>query len=286
MLSLATPLLAQNQASCTFKFFVPPAPFNVSFQANGIDNSNTVVGEASSTTLTKAFVRTSAGNLTFFRVPNAAITVLKKRNSKGVSVGYYNLSSTGGSTGLIRQSSGSWSSLTHPNATSTSLSGINKNGVIVGTYQPNTGYTQGFKYSNGTFTNIKFPGSVATMPEAINDNGVIVGEYVMGNLENPAQGFILQNGKYTTLNNPFGVGNTFLLDINNAGTIVALGGSAGSTPPDGLFYKNGVWELISAPQSYETFSNGLNGSDVVTGEANFQSSNGNVTWKAYTAACQ
>jgi hypothetical protein len=40
---------AQRQASCTFKFFVPPAPYNASFDATGINQSNTVVGTASTT---------------------------------------------------------------------------------------------------------------------------------------------------------------------------------------------------------------------------------------------
>ena len=84
---------AQTNASCSFSFFVPPAPYNASFQANGINKFNTVVGTASTVSglvpPMKAFIRYSGGGITWFAVPKAQATVLNKRNASGVYFGYY-----------------------------------------------------------------------------------------------------------------------------------------------------------------------------------------------------
>ena len=271
---LSIAALSQSTASCTFSYFVPPAPYNVSFQANGINHYGTVVGSASTNTVTKALVKPSGQSAYFFGMPNATNTTLNKRNLYGTSVGFY--AASAGASGLIYTSS-SHATLNYPNAYSTVLWGINKYNSMVGAYAASYGSDQqGFKYKGGTFTSIRYPNSAQTVPRAINDSGTIVGEYVNVNLEHPPHGFVYSNGTYKTLDVPGGI-STELLDINNAGTIVA---------GPNLLYKNGAWEKVVAPNAAETFVNGINDLGTVTGLANYPASGGNYTWKAFVAACK
>ncbi len=265
-----------TKASCTFSYFTPPSPYNVAFEANGINHYGTVVGQASSTTVVKAFIKPSSGSAYIYSVPNATHTVLNKRNYYGTSVGYF--AAGAGSTGLILSSSGTRANLSYPKAYSTLLTGINKWNSIVGAYSATYGsFQQGFKYKGGTFTSIKFPGAAQTVPTAINDNGVIVGQYVNGNLENPPHGFVYQNGNYRTLDIAGSSGPTELQDINNSGEIVA---------GPNLIYKSGTWKEVVAPNSNETFVYGVNDLGKVTGVANYPSGASTYTWKAFTAQCQ
>jgi hypothetical protein len=57
-------------------------------------------------------------------------------------------------------------------------------------------------------------------------------EYVAGRYENVTVSFSKMD--LQDVRNPFGVGNAFLYDINNSGSMVAGGGSAGNTPAGGL----------------------------------------------------
>ena len=264
------PVQAQTQASCTFTYFSVPSPYNVSVEPNGINHYNTVVGQASSTSRWKGFIRYSNGAITLFSVPNSNATFLTRRNLNGTSVGYYTVgtSSTPPSAGLILTSS-SYATLKYPGAANTFLSGINKWNSIVGSAADASGVYQGFKYSSGKFTSIKFPGAFSTSAGAINDNGVIIGNYVNGNLENPPQGFILHNGVYKSL-------NFVPSDINNAGTMVA-----GSS----IVFSNGSIKTVHAPNSASTNLFGINDLGVVTGNANYAASGGAFTWKNFTAVC-
>jgi hypothetical protein len=269
---------AQTNASCTFSYFVPPAPYNASFFANGINKFNTVVGTASNTSGIlppwKAFIRYSGGGITWFAVPNAASTVLNKRNATGLSVGYYQYPATNSPApqlGLMLTSSG-YSTLKYPGSFFTVLTGVNKYNVIVGYYGNSySDFPKGFKYANGKFTLIKFPGAAATMPSAINDNGVVVGSYVIGNFENPPHGFILQNGTYKS--------GPLATDINNLGVMVA---------GNQIIYPNGTYKIVNAPGSYQGQTNvyGINDAGIVTGTADFAGPNNTFYWKAFTAPCK
>jgi hypothetical protein len=250
-------VVAQTPATCSFSYFVPPAPHNVAFEANGINHYGTVVGQASSATKVVVFVKAAGGAVSYFAMPGETYTVLNKRLERRVT-------------------SSSHASLKYPNAYSTALWGINKWNSIVGSYQANaTALNSGFKYNGGHFNKIQFPGSAATVPHAINDNGVIVGEYTNGNLENPPHGFTCMNGTYKTLDVSGSGGGTRLLDINNSGTIVA---------GPNLLYKEWRVEVRRAPG--ETFIYGINDLGDITGVANYRSSGGNYTWKAFTARCE
>ena len=262
---------AQTQASCTFTYFSIPSPYNVSVEPNGINHYNTVVGQASSTSKWKGFIRFSNGEINLYSVPNSTGTILSKRNLNGTTVGYYTtgINGTLPAAGLILTSS-SYATLKFPGAANTFLTGINKWNSIVGSAADSGGVYQGFKYNNGKFTSIKFPGAFSTSATAINDNGVIIGNYVNGNLENPSQGFMLKNGVYKAL-------NFVPSDINNSGAMVA---------GNSIIFSNGTVKTVHAPNSSATNLFGTNDLGVVIGNANYPASGGSFTWKNFTAVCK
>src|SRR5690242_20750195 len=105
----------QTAASCTFTYFQTPSPYNLSVQPSGINHYDTVVGAASSTTTWDGFIRYSNGSVKLFSAPGAASTWFTRRNSSGVTVGYYyaQISSSAPATGLILTST-SFASLKYP----------------------------------------------------------------------------------------------------------------------------------------------------------------------------
>ena len=267
---------AQTTANCTFTYFTPPSPYTASFESTGINHYSTVVGQASTTTVTKGFIHTSGGTK-IFGVPNAVYTSLNKRSYNGTSVGAYQMTNNSAAVGLVLAPSGSWTSLRYPGAYQTRLFGVNKYNSIVGAYTTSFGGDQhGFKYSSGHFTKINYPGSVQTIPMAINDSGVIVGMYWNGNLENAPHGFKYSGGTYTSFD-VAGEPSTQPQDISNGGTIVVS---------PNLVYKNGAVRQVNVPNANESFVYGINDVGKITGVANYQGANNTFTWKAYTATCQ
>lgn len=270
LLFVAVSLKAQTVASCTFTYFNPPAPYNLSVQPSGINHYNTAVGAASSSSKWVGFIHYSGGGTSLFSVPNSPSTWLTRRNYYGTTVGYYYIGSgsSAPAAGLILTSS-SYATLKYPGAVSTYPHGINKSNTIVGSYTTSSGVSRGFIYKNGKFTSINYPGAYSTGIAAINDYGTIVGGYVDGNFENPPHGFMLKNGVYT--NNRGGS------DINNSETTV--GGSY-------IAFSNGTSKTVNAPGSSTTNVYGINDLGVITGNANYQNSNGTYTWKNFTAVCK
>jgi hypothetical protein len=274
--SLSISVHAQTQAVCTFKMFNPPSGYPGGLWPNGINHYNTVVGGVYTLNENseKAFIRYSSGGMTLFSPPNALFTALNKRNLYGTSVGLYTpLGAVGfpgaGSHGLILTPH-AYATLDFPGSNSTTLSGINKWNVIVGSaLNPTTGRSYGFKHVNGTFTKIKYPNAVQTTTTAINDNGVIVGGYELGSSENPWYGYILKNGTFKKL-------SYIPADINNSGIIVA---------GYFIFYPNGTVKRVTVAGASSTFVNGINDLGTITGGAIYTDSNGNSTFKGFTAVC-
>jgi len=264
---------SQTQATCTFTYFNPPSGYTGDFFPMGINHYNTAVGGIYTNTLNngeKGYIRYSGGGVTLYSFPGATFTQFNRRNVNGTTVGQYNINTGGWSAGLIYTSS-SVASLKYPNANSTVLNGINKYNTMVGTeIDAATGAQYGFKYQNGTFTRVRYPNSSQTVVNSINDNGVIVGGYETGGFEGPWFGFILQNGVFKTV-------SYMPMDINNAGVWV---------DSQNIHFTNGVVKQVKVPGSVQTWAYGINDLGVITGSASFgPNSQGNYTWKGYTAVC-
>jgi hypothetical protein len=230
----------------------------------GINNLGIVVGATGSFfqgTTPPAFTRYSDGSIKIFRYQEL-LTTFSRRNSQGVTVGYY--TGPGGHTHGIVMYGSKVVTFNYPTASDTVPLGINKWGTIVGQYSlPGSIHTHGFEYKNGKFHSIQFPGAVDTVVQSINDNGVMVGSEYKGT--GVYEGFLLKNGAFTTIKNPKATGATFLHDINNAGTIV--GDYALGVFPEPFMYSNGVFKDIKVPNAQpDAHANGINDHNEVTGQ--------------------
>jgi len=151
---------------------------------------------------------------------------------------------------------------------------------MVGGFMASFG-NDGFELASGKLKALQFPGATNTSAFGISEQGVIVGEYDFDGVI--LHGFILQNGAYTTVddpdkNNAFG---TRLLGINNSG--VAVGEYEDSQAFfHGFVYKNGVFENVIHPGSRNTFVQGINNVGLITGLAFFSEG----TNKGFIASCQ
>ncbi len=249
MISLSVSVHAQTQAVCTFKMFNPPSGYPGGMWPNGINHYNTVVGGVFTLNENseKAFIRYSGGGMTLFSPPNALFTALNKRNLYGTSVGLYTpLGATG-------------------------FPGAGSHGLILTPH---------------SYATLDFPGSNSTSLSGINKWNVIVGSalnpatgfsygfkhvngYELGNAENPWFGYILKNGTFKKL-------SYIPSDINNFGTMVA---------GNFIFYSNGTVKQVNVSGASSTFVNGINDLGTITGGAIYTDSQGNSTFKGFTAVC-
>jgi hypothetical protein len=268
---------AQQITCSNWSFFRAPDPW-INFGAAGIDRSGSVVGGVSQdlSTITHGFVRSSNSTFHYYRVPNSMQTSFLHRSNLGVNVGYYT-DSAYITHGLI-VSGRKYQTVDYPGETIVELTSINKGGTVIGFHQnPGSGT---FSLKNGVFKDISYPGSNSTSAVSINDNGVIVGTYYDPG-DSSYHGFVLQNGAYTTLDNPKAdrENGTQLKDINNSGAIVGwyYVGPIGHS----FVYENGVFADIDPPNCNYTLVSGINNLGDVTGNTNLPSG-----FVMFTAHCQ
>jgi hypothetical protein len=279
-------------ATCTNWTFFNPRQSNFDHAARGISRWGTVVGNShnTGTSIYSAFVRYPNGSLTTYVAPNSSATFFARRNSQGVTVGWYTDTAIG-SDGLNHNhgwvvSGSSTAAVNYPSAADTFLQGINHWGTIVGAYYDrNTYMEKAFVLKNGVFTHITPPGSSSTdwnSAMSINDKGVIAGWYFdlqIGRIV----GFTLANGVYTTIQNPKGTvgpdASTQVYDINNSGVMVGRYNFG-----FGFIYTNGVFKDVQVPNYQVASVDGINDYGEVTGTAIALSPPNNS--KLFTAHCQ
>jgi hypothetical protein len=263
-------LCAGQTATCTNWIF-----FNT-FGPSGINSWGTVVGSAQQSNGSIAgYVRYSNGGINKYVDPDATApagypylswTYLMKRNSAGVTAGWYRDGSQN-AHGLLLSSS-HFATLDYPGAVETVVTGINKWNSVVGYWglgdfsQPYDGFKM---WANGGVVAIHSPNSMQTNPAAISDTGVIVGSFVPRGAQPPFpdHGFVLANGVYKTIDYP-GADRTFLTDVNSSGVIVGTwyqGGALGG----GFLYVNGAFKNVFGPHGETTGVAGINNAGDVTG---------------------
>lgn len=112
-----------------------------------------------------------------------------------------------------------------------------------------------------TYTNIQVPGSTATAAFGLNNKGDVVGWYLEAN--GKEHGFLLSNGKYTSLDYPGAIGGTTPYGINDAGVIV--GNFDNGVVGQGFAYYNGKFVALKYPNSAQTTASGVNRSEQIVG---------------------
>jgi len=271
--------LGQNTASCTYTVFqFPGATATI---ASGINDYNTVVGAASVDGYLAGFIRWSNGTFTKVKAPGADNTLLRNRNDKGVSVGFY---TAGNATRGLRLMSGTYQTVDYPGQSFTLLLGINNYGSSVG-YVDTPDAQYGFKrWSNGRFTSkIQYPNSSATIATGINDSGVVVGTVNADAGPGSMFGFALIHGKYQQINDPAASRlSTFVSDINNNQIIVGTSYNFGPPVTSHAFRViNGTVERLPLPSgASDAEASGINRGGIIVGDAQFSG-----VQKAYIAHC-
>ena len=197
--------------------------------------------------------------------PGAEWTMLNGIHNKGDVVGVYH-SGTGHDHGFLL-SGGVFTTIDFPGAFSTNAEGINDDGDIVGTYAMYFSPMEptGFVLHAGTWTTIQAPGRGYTWVHGINNAGDIVGE---SQLNTGTIGFVRKKGaSYSRIVVP-GAASTWVKGINNTGDIVGYFVNRGQNPPHrGYLLRNGVWQLLDLPDSYETEIDTVNDYHQIAGQA-------------------
>jgi len=144
-------------------------------------------------------------------VPGAAVTIHARNNNRGQVVGAYADLSSGEPRvrGFLMQGS-RVTTIDVPGAAATVPIGINDHGQVVGgwvgpdaTVNPVTGESgpiHGFLWRKGTYEKFDLPGATTTAPYEINNRGWIVGNYA--DAAGAQHGFVLRDGKVTTIDHP------------------------------------------------------------------------------------
>ena len=172
----------------------------------------------------------------------------------------------------------------------TFLLGINNRGQISGNYGDPSDSTHGLLQSHGKWTTFDDPSvgtTTATPPSLLpgtdavklNDPGQIVGFYV--NAKNVENGFLLSDGKFTTIDPPGAANNprpTFtnvdqVSDINDSGQIVG-GYTDTSGNTHGYLLSKGRYTTLDDPNANGvfTFADGINNRGQIVGIYSTQAS--------------
>ena len=103
------------------------------------------------------------------------------------------------------------------------------------------------------------PGASNTLLNGVSNNDIGVGTYIA---EGDGQhGYMVHNGKCTTIDNPDGT--TWLIAANSNGTLVGYYNNSGNF--FAFSYSNGVFTNLGPPGGTQTFANGINDNGVITG---------------------
>ena len=268
---------AQTRAQCSFSVFSAPAGYYLA-SVNGISADGVVVGmlEQKRTLQDVAFSRDTSGRFTTYAAPRSYSTWFSKRNKGGVIVGSYQDRSYNSHVhGFVLQVS-KFARVDFPHSNDSWLNAINDSGVMAGAYGANSG-TRGFTLQNGKYFQFQYPGALDTTPYGISDTGTIVGEYDFDGMF--MHGFILRNGKFTTVDHPAGSLGTILTDVNGAGVIVGNYDS-GDDYLYGFLYKNGGFSNVSY-NGNRTVVGAINNAGVIAGTVYLSSG-----IRGYTATCK
>lgn len=276
LLLLSSLMHAQN-ASCTFDTFTAPSGYAFS-QVQGVSDDGTVVGQLEDNKTLKlvAFMRSPSGVFTKYAAPNSSVTWMEGRNGSGANAGYYqDAKNPQNLHGFMLQGS-KLAVVNYPKAANTFLFDVNQLGAAVGSFSASPSVTKGFLLANGKYTTVAYPSAQATYPMAISDSGAIVGSYATTVLN----GFLWQNGTFTTINHKGAKYGTALTGVNNSGVIV--GNRFSADRGFGFLYENGTFKSIVYPGANYTLAGGINNNGLISGQI-YLIGGGSL---GYTAVCK
>jgi uncharacterized membrane protein len=200
--------------------------------AAGIDEEGRVVGSYTDERGTPAvrsaehgFLLDARGRFRRIDVPGASETRPEAINSRGQIAGAY-VDRAGSLHGYLQDRDGSVSTIDPPGAGATVVTDVDDRAGVVGAYVDarQTTISAFVRDPDGRFTTIAHPdaGFYGTVPEGINNEGQIAGTY--SDASDRSHGFVLDDGAFTTVDDPDAPGNTQVLDIDDRGRLVGLSG--------------------------------------------------------------
>jgi len=275
---LSSLMYAQN-ATCTFETFTAPSGYTFS-QVQGVSDDGTVVGQLvdGKTQKSVGFMRSPSGVFTEYAAPNSTVTWMSGRSGTGAIAGYYqDVKAPQDLHGFMLQGS-KLAVVNYPKAANTFLFGVNQSGAAVGSFSASPILTKGFLLANGKYTTIAYPGAQATYPVAVSDNGAIVGSYATTVLN----GFLWQNGTFTTINHKNAKYGTSLAGVNKSGVIV--GNRFSADRGFGFLYENGTFKNIVYPGANYTLAGGINNNGLISGQIFLNAAATETV--GYTAVCK
>ncbi len=188
-------------------------------QAYGLNNCGDVVGiYVDAQGLDHGFSYSQKDGFKTIDVPNAVqIGVFGVNDARHIVGGW--IDNSGILHGFVLTGS-KLTQLDFPGGVDTVANGINAQGDIVGGYDTgDRAESIGFLLKKGHYTALQDPVAAPsqTGPSGINNNGQIVGEY--GDSTGVAHGFLLQQGKYSTIDFPGADLGSFANGINSGGQV-------------------------------------------------------------------
>ncbi|MBN2137509.1 MAG: thrombospondin type 3 repeat-containing protein [Sedimentisphaerales bacterium] len=257
-IAISLSMAGEAQADYTYSYATIDYPGSASTLADGMNNSDWIVGTFQDGGGTHGFFYDGLATFTALDYPGATRTYATALNDSGFIVGYYR----DWKNHAFLYDGDSYVSLDYPGANETCACGINNSGLIVGYAYYYTGSTwtrRGFLYNGSSFATIHFPDAIESRAHGINDAGHIVGMYQAA--AGPRRGFLYDGATYTTLHFP-GASDTYAYGINNHGHVT--GAYSTGLTFHGFIYDGSTYTTVDYP-GQETWGDAINDSGRIVG---------------------
>jgi hypothetical protein len=147
------------------------------------------------------------------------------RNDQAQAAGYYSQTANGSGPFvpyIYDINGGVFEVLTIPGSVSAQATDINFNQQVTGFFIDAQGTNHGWWLSAGTFLQLDYPGSIFTQATGENNHGLVAGTYQ--DSSGAFHGFVYDTNTamYTSVDNPNGVGGTFVNTVNDKGQLVGF----------------------------------------------------------------
>jgi uncharacterized membrane protein len=235
-----------------FNFTTIDVPGATLTSANGINNSDQIVGSYNDSNGTHGFLKLGSIIATF-DYPGASTTP-HGINDLGQIVGVAAIGHV--NEGFLKDGS-SYTIVPGPGGSAGQVYGINSSGQVVGWYI-NFIFIHGFVKDGSHYTDILYPGSSNTFAYGINNEGDVVGQYFGPS----TPGFEKHGSTYTRLVFP-GATRTSAMGINDNGEIVENARVNGANVA--FFLLGSTFNTLAFPGATSTFAEGVNNAGDIVG---------------------
>jgi hypothetical protein len=157
--------------------------------------------------------------------PKTPFNQLLGRNRLAQAAGYYSKTANGSGPFvpyIYDQSGGVFEVITIPGSVSAQATDINVNGQVAGFFIDSKNVNHGWWLNAGTLIQLDYPGGIFTQATGENNKGLVAGTYQ--DSSGASHGFVYNTatGVYTSVDDPNGVGVTFVNTVNDQGQLVGF----------------------------------------------------------------